>query len=488
MPPPLPPVGLFIDGRFVDASEGRRFETRSPASGKVLTEVSSATETDVDHAVSAARRVFDSGAWSRTTAGERKRVLLSLAEIIDADSERLACLDSLEAGRPISECTQFDIPDAVATLRWYAEAGDKVFGKIAPPGEEHLALIVREPIGVVGCVLPWNYPLATLIMKIAPALAAGNSVVVKPAELASLSALRVAELSVQCDLPPGVLNVLPGTGETAGRALGRHPDVDAISFTGSTRIGREFLRYSADTNLKRIVLELGGKSPQVVTFSMREELEHVAADVADAAFSHAGQNCTASSRVLVDRRLETELSEILSRIAAERVVGDPADPRTDIGPVIHGAAAERVLDAVEEAVTAGARLTAGGHRVRTGSGGHYLAPTVLTDVSPDLRVAREELFGPVVVVLGFDSEEQAIALANDTSYGLAATVWSRRLDQAVRLARSIRAGTVAVNGYSEGDVTTPFGGWRQSGFGGVDNGLEAFEQYTELKTIWIGLS
>ncbi|GAA1809422.1 aldehyde dehydrogenase family protein [Agromyces neolithicus] len=478
------PTQLFIDGVFVDAEGGATFETVAPSTGEVIAAVASGSERDIDRAVSAARRAFDSGIWSRSTPQDRKERLLALADLIESNAEDLAYLDAIEAGKPIVDCEDGDLPDVVATFRWFAQAVDKVYGRVAPSGHDHLALIVREPAGVVGTVVPWNFPLATLAMKVAPALAAGNSVVVKPAELASLSALRLAELSLEAGIPAGVLNVVPGLGGVAGRALGLHSDVDVISFTGSTAIGREFLRYSADSNLKKVVLELGGKSPQIVTHSVRDELDAIAEDLAAAAFWNAGQNCTAGSRILVDNRIKAPLIDAVTRAAKALVVGDPLDRATTLGPMIHEAALSKVVSAIASATEAGARVVTGGRRLRAGDGA-FLEPTIIDEVTSEMAVARDELFGPVVVIIGYDSEEEAIRIANDTPYGLAATVHSRDLDQAIRMARAIRAGTVAVNGYSEGDVTTPFGGWKRSGFGGHDNGLEAFDQYTELKTIWI---
>jgi gamma-glutamyl-gamma-aminobutyraldehyde dehydrogenase len=334
-------------------------------------------------------------------------------------------------------------------------------------------------------VLPWNFPLMTLAWKIGPALATGNSLVIKPAELASLTTLRLAELATEAGIPDGVFNVVPGLGHIAGKALGLHPDVDVVTFTGSTEVGRAFLRYSADSNLKGIVLECGGKSPQIVMADCRDRLDVVAADLADAAFWNAGQNCTAGSRILVDRSIKDEFVAALAREAQQRTVGDPAEDDTVLGPLIEPSALERVLGYVEQAKADGARVVTGGRRLLADTGGYFTDATVIDDVTPEMGVAREEIFGPVVSVLAFDDPDEALRIANDSPYGLAATVWSKDIDVALRTARAVRAGTVAVNGYSEGNVGTPFGGYKTSGFGGRDKGLEALEQYTELKTIWI---
>jgi 4-(gamma-glutamylamino)butanal dehydrogenase len=477
----------YIDGRFVDAADGAVFDSVAPATGQVIARIAACGEADVDWAVASGRAAFDEGAWSRASPADRKAVLLRFADLIEENADELAVTEAIDAGKPITDCRDFDIPDVLNTLRWYAEAADKVFGKTSPTGADHVGLIVREPVGVVGGVLPWNFPMAMLAWKIGPALVTGNSVVIKPPELASLTTLRLAELATEAGIPDGVFNVVPGLGHVTGRAIGLHPDVDMVTFTGSTEVGRAFLRYAADSNLKGIVLECGGKSPQIVMADCRDRLDVVAADLADAAFWNAGQNCSAGSRILVHRSIKADFVTALAQEAERRTVGDPTEGTTAIGPLIEPAALERVLGYVEQAEADGARVVTGGRRLLTETGGYFTGATVLDDVTPEMSVARDEIFGPVVSVLAFDDVDEALRIANDTPYGLAATVWSKDIDVALRTARSVRAGTVAVNGYSEGDIGTPFGGYKMSGFGGRDNGLEALEQYTELKTIWITL-
>lgn len=482
------PTQAFINGSFTDSASGERFSTLNPATGESLATVSACSAADVDKAVSAARAAFESGRWSRRPPADRKRILLRFADLVEANAAQIARLDALDAGKPITDCETLDLPDVVNTLRWYAESLDKLFGKISPTGEDSLGLIVREPVGVVGAVLPWNFPAAMLGWKLRPALAAGNSVIVKPAELSPLSALRIAELAAEAGIPEGVLNVVPGHGETAGRALGLHEDVDAVSFTGSTEVGRHFLRYSADSNLKRITLEMGGKSPQIVMPDVAGDLGNVAAELCNAAFWNMGQNCTAGSRILVHASIQHDLVAALSEQAVAWAVGDPLNDATRIGPLIEIDAMERVLSYIGQAVDGGASIAYGGRRVLADTGGWFVEPTVVDHVRPDMPVARDEIFGPVVGVIPFASELQAITIANDTTYGLAASVFTHDINAAHRLARAIRAGTVTVNCYGEGDITTPFGGYRASGFGGRDKGLEAFDQNTEQKTIWFDLS
>jgi 4-(gamma-glutamylamino)butanal dehydrogenase len=476
----------FIDGAFQPAASGERFTTENPATGQALAEVAAGSTADVDLAVRAARRAFDDGRWSRRSPAERKATLLRFADLLEANLEELAMLDSLEAGKPITDCLEVDVPDAIRTFRWFAEAIDKVFDAVAPTGPDALGLIVREPVGVVGAVVPWNFPLLMATWKVAPALAAGNSVIVKPAELTSLSTIRMAEIAAEAGVPDGVLNVVPGLGETAGQALGRHMDVDMVTFTGSTEVGRYFLKYAAESNLKEITLECGGKSPQLV-LANPPDLDIVAEQVLLAGLMNMGENCSCGSRLIVDRSVHDALLEKLVAGLPAWTVGDPQDPGTRLGPMIERPHLDKVLGYIDAGRSEGARVVAGGGRTLEATGGYFVAPTILDDVRNSMTVAREEIFGPVISTIPVDSEEEAVALANQTSYGLAASVYTTDLDTAIRVARSLRAGTVGVNAYSEGDITTPFGGYKESGFGGRDKGLEAFEQYTQKKTIWFTL-
>jgi gamma-glutamyl-gamma-aminobutyraldehyde dehydrogenase len=478
----------FIDGRFVPASSGETFETENPATGEAITRVAAGGAEDIDRAVAAARRAFEDGRWSKLAPADRKQTLLRLADRIEANAEELATLDSLEAGKPITDNRTGDLPETVRTFRWFAEAADKVFDAVAPTGPDALGLIVREPVGVVGAVVPWNYPLLMATWKIAPALAAGNTMIVKPSRLTSLSAIRLAELAAEAGLPDGVLNVVPGLGGTAGQALGRHMDVDKVTFTGSTEIGRQFLSYAAESNLKEVTLELGGKSPQLVLADARAlDLDVVAERILFAALVNQGENCSCGSRLIVARAVHDDLVERLLEHLPEWIVGDPMSPDTKIGPMIERSHLDKVLGYIERGRAEGARVVVGGGRVLETSGGHFVAPTIFDDATNSMTIAREEIFGPVLTTIPFESEDEAIRLANETSYGLAASVYTKDLDTAFRVARALRVGVVGVNNYSEGDVFTPFGGFKQSGFGGRDKGLEALEQYTEKKTIWITL-
>jgi gamma-glutamyl-gamma-aminobutyraldehyde dehydrogenase len=474
----------FIDGAFRDAASGRTFATENPATGQAIADVAAGDAADIDAAVKASRLAFEDGRWSRRAPADRKQVLLRFADAIEANLEELATLDALEAGKPITDCRDVDLPDAIRTFRWYAEAIDKVFDAVAPTGPEALGLIVREPIGVVGAVVPWNYPLLMATWKVAPALAAGNSVILKPSRLTSLSAIRLAELASEAGLPDGVLNVVPGSGGTAGQALGRHMDVDMVTFTGSTDVGRQFLTYAAESNLKEITLECGGKSPQVV-LAEPPDLDLVAEQVLFAALVNQGENCSCGSRLIVHRSVQEPLLERLVARLPEWPVGDPMDEATRVGPMIERPHLDKVMGYIAKGRAEGATVLAGGGRILEESGGYFVAPTIFGDVANSMSIAREEIFGPVLSTIPFDTEAEGVRLANETSYGLAASVYTRDLDTAFRVARALRAGVVGVNAYSEGDITTPFGGYKESGFGGRDKGLEALEQYTEKKTIWV---
>lgn len=475
------PAGIFVGGEVRDAAATRAIVT--PRDGSTVTELAWADADDANRAVAEARRAFDHGPWPRLHPRERGEVLQRFAALVDEHRDELALLVSLEMGKPIRVAHEIELRALVRTLRYYGELADKEHGEITPTVEGELSLVTREPAGVVAAVVPWNFPLTLAGWKIGPALAAGCTVVLKTAEQSPLSMQRVAALGLEAGLPPGVLNVLSGDGVVVGRALGEHPDVDILTFTGSTDVGRHFLRYSADSNLKRVYLELGGKSPNII-LPDAPDLDAAADTAAWAIFFNSGEMCTAGSRLVVHRDVAEQVVDRIVSTAADWAPGDPLDPSTRMGPLADERSLQRVLRQLDDGVAAGAQVRTGGGRARADSGGPYIEPTVVTGLAPDNLLAREELFAPVLSVLEVTDEDDAVRVAGDTAYGLAAAVWTSDLATAHRVSRRLRAGTVWVNCYEEGDLSVPFGGVKLSGFG-RDKSRHALDEYSDLKTTWI---
>jgi len=480
------PTHAWIDGRYTPALNGATFATINPATGAEIYQISGCDTDDVDVAVDKARQAFEAGHWSKMHPSQRKEVMLKFTKLIQQHSNELAVMEALESGKPIKDCVTIDVPETIACIQWHAEAIDKIYDQISPSGDAALGLIVREPIGVVACVLPWNFPMLMAAWKLAPALAAGNSVILKPAEQTSMTCLRLAQLAHQAGVPAGVINVLPGLGETCGQSLGLHNDIDAVSFTGSTEVGRLFLQYSAQSNLKRVVLECGGKNPCIV-LDDAERLDEVAEHVVNAVFWNMGENCSSNSRLIVHSAIKEQLMAKVLEKTRDWITGDPMDPRNALGAMISKEHFDKVMQYIEGAKQQGAKLLLGGKAIELDQG-LYIEPTIFDQVTPDMTIAQEEVFGPVLAVMTVNSAAEAVALANDTCYGLAASVYTSNGRRALNVARAIKAGTVSVNCYSEGDMSTPFGGYKSSGFGGRDNSLMAHDQYTETKTIWLDLS
>ncbi len=485
--PDRPPIAVrgdaFVDGNFHAPVAGATLETINPATGQRLASIAACDEHDVDKAVASGRRAFESGSWSLRAPKDRKVVMQRFADLLDANAEELALLETLEVGKPIRDTRNIDVQKSANMIRWYAEAIDKQYGDVAPTGPSALALTTREPLGVVAAVVPWNFPLYLAAYKLGPALATGNSIIVKPAEQSSLTTLRAAELAIEAGIPEGVFNVVTGTGEKAGRALGLHMDVDCIAFTGSSRTARLFLRYAGESNMKKVQLEGGGKSPNIV-MADAVDLAEVATQTAWGIFFNAGQVCSAGSCLLVHKDIHDELLERIIAVAGTLKVGDPLDDATDIGALIDGSHLKRVLGYIECGKAEGARLAAGGAQVLKSSGGYFVEPTIFDRVTNDMTIAREEIFGPVLSVITFETTDEAIHIANDTDFGLGAAVWTGSVNTALSVSSRLRAGQVWVNNYDASDISVPWGGFKQSGTG-RDKSLEAMQEYTASKTVWM---
>ncbi len=472
---------LWIDGKPTPASDGRRFPTINPANGETLAEVARGTAADIDRAVASARAAFNDGRWSRIAPAARKETLLRLAALIRQHIPELALLDSLDMGKLVREAATIDAPGSAHFFQWHAEAIDKLYDEIAPTGPGDLAFIRRVPLGVIGAVVPWNFPLDMATWKLAPALATGNSVVLKPAEQSPLSALRLAELASEAGLPDGVLNVVTGYGEEAGEALGRHPDVDAIAFTGSTPVGKLFQRYAGESNMKQVWLETGGKSPNLVFPDA--DLDRAADMAAFGIFFNQGEVCSANSRLLVHESIAEDMAARMVARAEAHQPGDPLDPASRMGPLVTRDHADTVMGFIQSGRQS-ARLLTGGERLTITGSDAYIQPTVFLGAAPDAAIVREEIFGPVLSIQTFKSEEEAIHLANDTPYGLAASLWTNDLNRALRVSDRLHAGTVSVNTVDALSAMTPFGGIKQSGHG-RDLSIHSFDKYTALKTVWM---
>jgi gamma-glutamyl-gamma-aminobutyraldehyde dehydrogenase len=477
---------MFIEGEWSDASDGATFDTVNPATGEVITSVAKGDAADIDIAVASGRTAFEDGRWSRLSPRDRGQALVRLAGLIESNAEELQLLETLDVGKPIRYSRIVDVGQAIHTYSWYGEAADKLYDDIAPTGPDALALITREPIGVVGAVTPWNFPMMINAWKLAPALVAGNSVVLKPAEQSPLSALRIAELAIEAGIPPGVLNVVPGYGETAGRALGLHPDVDGVTFTGSTEVGKMFLKYAGESNMKRVSAETGGKTPNII-FADAPDLSYAIGAVGFSIFWNTGEMCIAGSRLLVERSVYDRVVEEVAGKSQAWQPGNPLDPKTKAGPIVDASQLDRVMGYIQRGQAQGANLVAGGNKVLAETGGYFIEPTVFSDVSNDMEIARDEIFGPVLSIIPFDTEQEALEIANETRYGLSAAVWTSNLARAHRMSAALKAGTVWINNFDTSDITAPFGGYKESGFGGKDKSLLALDKYTNVKTTWINL-
>ena len=476
----------FINGQLTDAISGQTFDCFNPATGEQLGSIARCDQADVDLAVKVARQQFESRVWSGLEPAKRKQQLLKFAALVEQNVEKLALLDTLDAGKPIADTLSYDAPATARCIAWNAEAIDKLYDEVAPTTSNALALVTREAVGVVAAIVPWNFPSVMAAWKFAAALAAGNSIIVKPSEKSPLSAIFLAELAFEAGIPAGVFQVLPGFGHEAGQALALHMDVDCITFTGSTAVGKKLVSFAGESNLKRTFMECGGKSPHVI-FSDVKDLDAAVNTAAAAICYNQGEVCTAGSRLLVQREIYDQVVEKLVPAIGAWQPANPLLESTKVGAIIDQQQLDKILGYIDIAKKEGANLLCGGQQVQLGSGGFFVQPTVFTDVTADMTIFKEEIFGPVLAVTVFDTVEQGIELANDTEYGLAAGIWTSDISKAVQCSRALRAGTVFVNNWDGGDMTMPFGGYKQSG-NGRDKSLHAIEKYTEMKSTWIELN
>jgi len=476
----------FIDGRYVDARSGQTYACVSPIDGATLTQVAQCDRNDVELAVQAARRAFDSGVWADTKPVHRKKVLVRLAQLIESHAEELALLETLDMGKPIGDSLGVDLAATVRCFAWNGEVIDKWYAEVAPTGPDELGLVTREPLGVVAAIVPWNFPLLMASWKLGPALVTGNSVILKPSEKSPLTAIRLAELAIEAGIPEGVLNVLPGFGKEAGEPLAAHMDVDGLVFTGSTAVGKHLMGIAGTSNMKRAFMECGGKSPNIV-FPDAPNLDTAAEAAAIGVFYNQGEVCTAASRLLVHKSIRDDFLDRVVAAGQAMKPGNPLDPATRMGAIVDQPQVNRVTGYIDQAMQEGARLKCGGSRVMQDTGGFYVEPTIFDQVSPDMTIANEEIFGPVLSCIDFEHEDEALKVANNSAYGLAAAVWTSDLTRAHKMAHKLRAGSVWINYYDGGDMTAPFGGFKQSG-NGRDKSIHALEKYTELKATWINLN
>ena len=475
----------YINGEYTDAVSNETFECLSPVDGRLLGKIASCDSADAQRAVDNARQTFESGVWSRLAPAKRKATMIRFAGLLKQNAEELALLETLDMGKPISDSLGIDVPGAAGALSWSGEAIDKIYDEVAATPHNQLGLVTREAVGVVAAIVPWNFPLMMACWKLGPALATGNSVILKPSEKSPLTAIRIAQLAIDAGIPAGVLNVLPGFGHTVGKALALHMDVDTLVFTGSTKIAKQLMIYAGESNMKRVWLEAGGKSPNIV-FADTPDLQAAAESAAAAIAFNQGEVCTAGSRLLVERSIkDTFLPRVIEALQYWKP-GNPLDPATTVGALVDTQQMNTVLSYIESGHTEGAKLVAGGKRILQETGGTYVEPTIFDGVSNAMKIAQEEIFGPVLSVIAFDNVDDAIRIANDTPYGLAAAIWTADISKAHLTAKALRAGSVWINQYDGGDMTAPFGGFKQSG-NGRDKSLHAFDKYTELKATWIKL-